>query len=90
MGMTNSRVGYVYLVDEECRIRWAGCADAMKEESEALERCTGVLLGRLENKVPWCSPRVDIGRGRSNVSRSKPKPAISNSTSRACNTVIVE
>ena len=51
MGMTNSRVGYVYLVDEECRIRWAGCADAMKEESEALERCTGVLLGRLEKKV---------------------------------------
>jgi ATPase complex subunit ATP10 len=48
MGMTNSKVGYVYLVDENLKIRWGGCADAMVEETQALENCTGVLLKRLE------------------------------------------
>lgn len=46
LGMTNRHVGYVYLVDEQCRIRWAGCADAKPEEAEALRSCTGVLLAR--------------------------------------------
>ncbi|EPS95630.1 hypothetical protein FOMPIDRAFT_130972 [Fomitopsis schrenkii] len=50
MGMTNSRIGYVYLVDEQCKIRWAACADPMVEEIEALRTCTGVLLAR-HNKV---------------------------------------
>ncbi|KAF5345925.1 hypothetical protein D9758_011419 [Tetrapyrgos nigripes] len=51
MGMTNNRVGYVYLIDENLRIRWGGNADAMLEEAEALEVCTGVLLKRLEKKL---------------------------------------
>ncbi|KAI0252491.1 ATPase assembly factor ATP10, partial [Lactifluus subvellereus] len=46
LGMTNSRIGYVYLVDENLKVRWAACADAKKEEEEALIRCTGVLLNR--------------------------------------------
>jgi ATPase complex subunit ATP10 len=46
LGMTNSRIGYVYLVDENLKIRWAACADAMEEEEEALVCCTGVLLNR--------------------------------------------
>lgn len=48
IGLDNDRVGYVYLVDENVRIRWAGCADAMVEEARALEVCTGKLLERLE------------------------------------------
>jgi len=44
--MTNSRIGYVYLVDENLKIRWAACSDAKKEEEEALIRCAGVLLNR--------------------------------------------
>jgi ATPase complex subunit ATP10 len=48
MGMTNSRVGYVYLIDENLKIRWGGCADATLKEAESLERCTGVLIKRLE------------------------------------------
>lgn len=47
LGMTNSRIGYVYLVDENLKIRWAACADAKEEEKEALIRCVGVLLNRL-------------------------------------------
>ncbi|KAF9530283.1 F1F0 ATP synthase assembly protein Atp10 [Crepidotus variabilis] len=48
MGMTNSKVGYVYLIDENLKIRWAGCADATEREAQSLESCTGVLLKRLE------------------------------------------
>ncbi|KAG6831200.1 hypothetical protein H0H87_005916 [Tephrocybe sp. NHM501043] len=48
LGMTNSKVGYVYLIDENLKIRWGGCADARPEEVAALELCTGVLLKRAE------------------------------------------
>ena len=36
MGLWNSRVGYVYLVDWNCRIRWAGSGNAEPEERAAL------------------------------------------------------
>ncbi|KAE9406187.1 hypothetical protein BT96DRAFT_791879, partial [Gymnopus androsaceus JB14] len=52
IGLTNNRVGYVYLVDENLRIRWAGCGDATVEEARALEVCTGMLLGRAEKRAP--------------------------------------
>ncbi|KAI6029572.1 hypothetical protein PISMIDRAFT_9279 [Pisolithus microcarpus 441] len=51
LGMTNKHVGYVYLVDENLKVRWAGCADAKVEETRALEQCTGVLISRLGKKI---------------------------------------
>ncbi|RDB30813.1 Mitochondrial ATPase complex subunit ATP10 [Hypsizygus marmoreus] len=51
LGMTNSKVGYVYLIDENLKVRWGGCADATPEETQALEVCTGVLLKRAEKTV---------------------------------------
>lgn len=36
IGMMNSKVGYVYLVDSECRIRWAGSGPANAAELEGL------------------------------------------------------
>lgn len=48
LSMTNSKVGYVYLIDENLKVRWGGCADATLKEAQSLERCTGVLLKRLE------------------------------------------
>jgi len=36
VGMMNSKVGYVYLVDDACRIRWAGSGPAEPEELETL------------------------------------------------------
>lgn len=46
MGLTNKHIGYVFLVDGDCKIRWAGCGMARPEESAALRNCTRVLLGR--------------------------------------------
>lgn len=36
IGMINGKVGYVYLVDGRCKIRWAGTADAAEGEKEGL------------------------------------------------------
>ncbi len=46
MGIENRHVGYVYLVDENVKIRWAGCSHASPEEIQALSVCTDVLLNR--------------------------------------------
>ncbi|KDQ58692.1 hypothetical protein JAAARDRAFT_34530 [Jaapia argillacea MUCL 33604] len=51
MGMVNDRVGYVYLVDGQGRIRWAACADAKEEERKALVNCVRVLLERTEGNM---------------------------------------
>jgi len=36
MGFLNTAVGYVYLLDADCKIRWAGSGHAWKEELESL------------------------------------------------------
>jgi len=38
IGLLNGRVGYVYLVDEDCKIRWAGSGDAEGTEMEDMNR----------------------------------------------------
>ncbi|CAO2650367.1 Nn.00g016590.m01.CDS01 [Neocucurbitaria sp. VM-36] len=38
IGLLNGRVGYVYLVDEECKIRWAGSGNAEGTEMEDLNK----------------------------------------------------
>ncbi|KAL4941324.1 hypothetical protein BDV06DRAFT_194696 [Aspergillus oleicola] len=44
IGMMNSKVGYVYLLDENCRIRWAGSGPAQPEELEALNNGVRKLI----------------------------------------------
>ncbi|KAH9843402.1 mitochondrial ATPase complex subunit ATP10-like [Teratosphaeria destructans] len=50
IGMLNDKGGYVYLVDEECKIRWAGSAEAMASERESLNRGLRRLIQ--EARVP--------------------------------------
>jgi ATPase complex subunit ATP10 len=38
IGLLNGRVGYVYLVDQDCKIRWAGSGDAEGSEMEDMNR----------------------------------------------------
>lgn len=47
LGMVNKHIGYVFLLDERMRVRWAACGDAKPEETEALQTSVGVLLNRL-------------------------------------------
>ena len=48
LGMVNKHIGYVYLLDEHLKVRWAACGDAKVEEADALRTSVGVLLNRLE------------------------------------------
>ena len=34
--MPNPKVGHIYVIDQRCKIRWAGCGDATDEERESL------------------------------------------------------
>ncbi|KAL8733706.1 MAG: hypothetical protein Q9166_001899 [cf. Caloplaca sp. 2 TL-2023] len=57
MAMANSKVGYVYLVDWECRIRWAGSANAETAEKE------GLVAGVTRLVEAWRRERIeDFGR----------------------------
>ncbi|KAF3905436.1 hypothetical protein ABW20_dc0102290 [Dactylellina cionopaga] len=49
IAMLNERIGFVYLVDAMCRIRWAGCAEATDEEKVALKASLEKLI--LEEKA---------------------------------------
>jgi len=48
LGMVNKHIGYVYLLDEQLKVRWAGCGDAKPEETDALRTSAGVLLKRIK------------------------------------------
>jgi ATPase complex subunit ATP10 len=49
LGMENKHIGYVYLLDPDLRVRWAGCGFAREEESESLMNCVRVLLDRMKS-----------------------------------------
>ncbi|CAE6421646.1 hypothetical protein ACGC1H_001847 [Rhizoctonia solani] len=49
LGMENKHIGYTYLLDDNLKVRWAGCGFARPEESEALANCTRILLDRLDS-----------------------------------------
>lgn len=50
IGALNDKVGFVYLVDEDCKIRWAGSADAEAGEKESMVRSLKQLVQ--EARVP--------------------------------------
>jgi ATPase complex subunit ATP10 len=50
MGLWNGKVGYVYLVDWNCRIRWAGSGNAEPEERTALIKGFRKLAEDLQTK----------------------------------------
>ncbi|PWY81957.1 hypothetical protein BO70DRAFT_429481 [Aspergillus heteromorphus CBS 117.55] len=56
IGMMNGKVGYVYLLDENCRIRWAGSGPAEAEELESLNngiaRLVQEMTVSLESEMP--------------------------------------
>ncbi|RMX79650.1 hypothetical protein D0868_16283, partial [Hortaea werneckii] len=57
IGLLNDKGGYVYLVDQECRIRWAGSAEAEDREKEWMVR--GLKRLCQEARVPR-EKRVDF------------------------------
>lgn len=65
LGLMNHKAGYVYLVDEEGKIRWAGSGDALPAEKEAL---VGGLRRLIEEKKGWTQKRMaDVSASKNNV-----------------------
>ncbi|KAL1882736.1 hypothetical protein VTK73DRAFT_1256 [Phialemonium thermophilum] len=56
IGLLNSKVGYVYLVDEHCRIRWAGSGPSEPEERAGLvkgvQRLVSEMAGQRSKTPP--------------------------------------
>jgi ATPase complex subunit ATP10 len=50
IGLLNSKVGYTYLLDADCRIRWAGSGDSEDHEREGLVKGIQRLLTEQEAK----------------------------------------
>ncbi|KAL7789416.1 ATP10 domain-containing protein [Trichoderma ceciliae] len=51
IGLLNSKVGYTYLVDHHCRIRWAGSGSSHLDELESLAKGLGKLVEDMKNEV---------------------------------------
>jgi len=45
--MENKLLGYVFLVDQNGKVRWAGCGASRPEEVEHLRRSAAVLVRRM-------------------------------------------
>ena len=67
MGLLNSQVGYVYLVDTECRIRWAGSGHAWPGEVNGLNKAVERLLN--ERSQLMAGGPLQTGRYANNLWR---------------------
>ena len=70
IGMMNSKVGYVYLLDDECRIRWAGSGPAEVGELEALNNGLRKLI---EERKASEKPSEGIKQVQSAPKKKKPR-----------------
>lgn len=50
IGFLNSKVGYVYLIDQHCRIRWAGSGTAHPLEQEGLAKGLARLVEEIKRE----------------------------------------
>lgn len=65
MGLLNSQVGYVYLLDTECRIRWAGSGHAWEGETSSLNAGVMRLVQesqKSEAPAKRLTPRAEVLR----------------------------
>lgn len=65
LGLMNHKAGYVYLVDEEGKIRWAGSGDALAAEKEALVGGLKRLIEERKGGTP--KQKVDVSAPRKGV-----------------------
>ncbi|KAH9212580.1 ATP10 protein-domain-containing protein [Leptodontidium sp. 2 PMI_412] len=65
IGLLNSKVGYTYLLDGECRIRWAGSGPCEGDEKDGLVRGAKRLIEELKanrKEKAILPPKVNTGK----------------------------
>ncbi|KAK3698478.1 Mitochondrial ATPase complex subunit atp10 [Vermiconidia calcicola] len=77
LGLMNEKAGYVYLVDQECRIRWAGSAIAEPHERESLVRGVRKLVQeiRVEREEKKTAARLEDAVKETMVEENEKKAA---------------
>lgn len=58
LGMWNGKVGYVYLLDPQCKVRWAGNGDAREDERASLVNCVKRLVDEANGARSSPPPKV--------------------------------
>jgi len=69
IGLLNSKVGYTYLLDGQCRIRWAGSGRAEGEEKESLVKGVRRLLEERNQKDAARTRRLEAEKTESQKTR---------------------
>ena len=59
IGLLNSKVGYTYLLDGQCRIRWAGSGRAEGDEKESLVKGVRRLLEERKQKAAAPTQKIE-------------------------------
>ncbi|PKY04567.1 putative F1F0 ATP synthase assembly protein Atp10 [Aspergillus campestris IBT 28561] len=73
IGMMNSKVGYVYLLDDTCRIRWAGSGPADEAEREALNQGVRRLVQEQRVRVESEAPAAAWTEGTGGLASRQPR-----------------
>jgi ATPase complex subunit ATP10 len=71
-GLLNRKVGYVFLVDWDCKIRWAGSGLASAEERQSLLNGTKKLLEQWQQQQNRVGKEVEEDNEESTTSSSSP------------------
>lgn len=76
IGMMNSKVGYVYLLDDACHIRWAGSGPAESSETDSLNNGIRRLIEEKRKRLESEVPVAEWESTEQNASSDKVKPRV--------------
>lgn len=71
IGLLNSKVGYTYLVDHHCRIRWAGSGPSHPDELEGMNKGLGRLVEEINKEALLPATAREKPRGRPQPEKPK-------------------
>ncbi|CEJ85988.1 Putative Mitochondrial ATPase complex subunit ATP10 [[Torrubiella] hemipterigena] len=71
IGLLNSKVGYTYLVDQHCRIRWAGSGPSEEHERESLAKGLAKLVDDIGKEAKLPASAREQSRGKEHLVQQK-------------------
>ncbi|RDW85788.1 hypothetical protein BP5796_04113 [Coleophoma crateriformis] len=76
IGLLNSKVGYTYLLDGDCKIRWAGSGPSAEGERDALVKGVTRLIADMGTKKASLGAKRTTGTRSADSVRKVAKPAV--------------
>lgn len=71
IGLLNSKVGYTYLVDHHCRIRWAGSGPSHPDEVESLTKGLAKLVDDIKKEAQLPATAREKLPGKPHLEKAK-------------------